>query len=334
DALLDLYGRHEVACSVMLRGISGFGLRHHIRTDQSLSLSEDPPVTVIAVDTQAMIEHLVDDALDLTNRGMLTLERARFPGGDPLGSALPEDLSEAAKLTVYLGRQQRIGRVPAYVAITDLLHRRGFAGASVYLGVDGTMHGRRVRARFFSGNANVPMLLTAAGTGEQIAGALGELGTMLDRPLVTVERIRVCKRRGELVARPHSLPAADAHGVPLWQKLTVYTTEDTRHDGKPIHRELIRRLRHERAARGATSLRAIRGFHDDRKPHGDTLFRIGRQVPVTTIVVDTPENIARSFDIVDELTSEHGLVTSEMVPALIVADDDENRNARLARYRY
>jgi len=37
---------------------------------------------------------------------------------------------------------------------------------------------------------------------------------------------------------------------------------------------------------------------------------------VVTVIVDTPERIRRWFGIVDELTSETGLVTSEQVPAL------------------
>jgi len=41
------------------------------------------------------------------------------------------------------------------VAVTDLLHRRAIAGATVLLGVDGTSGGRRVRARFFARNADV-----------------------------------------------------------------------------------------------------------------------------------------------------------------------------------
>ena len=36
---------------------------------------------------------------------------------------------------------------------------------------------------------------------------------------------------------------------------------------------------------------------------------------MVTIVIDTPERIRRWFAIVDELTDETGLVTSEMVPA-------------------
>ncbi len=58
-------------------------------------------------------------------------------------------------------------------------------------------------------------------------------------------------------------------------------------------------------------------------------------MPVTTIVVDAPDRIAASFDIIDELTSEHGLVTSELVPALVSVDGGERRGGTgLARYLY
>ena len=34
-----------------------------------------------------------------------------------------------------------------------------------------------------------------------------------------------------------------------------------------------------------------------------------------TVVIDTPERIGRAFPIIDVLAREHGLVTSELVPA-------------------
>ncbi len=56
---------------------------------------------------------------------------------------------------------------------------------------------------------------------------------------------------------------------------------------------------------------------------------------MTTIIIDSPDRIARSFDIVDELTREHGLVTSEMVPALVLVDGDERIGGTgIADYRY
>ena len=53
----------------MLRGIASFGPRHELRSDESLSLSEDPPVTIAAVDVEPKIRALVDDVVAMTGRG-------------------------------------------------------------------------------------------------------------------------------------------------------------------------------------------------------------------------------------------------------------------------
>ena len=95
----------------------------------------------------------------------MTLERARLLSGDIPAVALAEDVHEETKLTIYLGRQERVYRVPAFVAVCDLLHRRGIAGATALLGVDGTAHGQRERAAFFSRNAATPMMVIAVGAG-------------------------------------------------------------------------------------------------------------------------------------------------------------------------
>ena len=56
------------------------------------------------------------------------------------------------------------------------LHRHGVAGATVLLGVDGTAHGERRRARFFGGNAGVPLMVISVGEEDALAAALPELG--------------------------------------------------------------------------------------------------------------------------------------------------------------
>ena len=300
DALLELYGRHEIAASILLRGTEGFGLKHHLRTDRSLSLSEDLPLVAVAVDTQPRIEAVLGPALALNHTGLVTLEGARLL--DDTAVAGPD---EATKLTVYLGRQERVYGVPAFVAVCDLLHRRGVDGATALLGVDGTAHGRRQRAAFFSRNAEVPMMIIAVGAGEQISRVLPELGALLRRPLLTLERVRICKRDGQSLALP---PAGDGR----WQKLMVYTSEAVRHQGQPVHRAIVRRLR-SAGLSGATTLRGIWGFHGAHAPHGDRLLQLGRHVPAVTVVIDTPGRIARGYAIIDELTSERGLVTCETI---------------------
>jgi PII-like signaling protein len=333
DALLDLYGQRGIATSILLRGVEGFGARQRLRTDRSLTLSDDLPLTAVAVDTRSRIEGLLESTSGLLRSGLVTLERARLLTGDMDVVAPIETPDDETKLTVYLGRQERVYRVPAFVAVCDLLHRRGIAGATALLGVDGTAHGQRQRAAFFSRNAGTPMMIIAVGSGTRIARVLPELGGLLRRPLLTLERVRICKRDGELLSRPptagESLPPVDPTGMPLARKLMVYTSEAALHDGQPIHRAIVRRLR-AAGISGATTQRGMWGFHGDHPPHGDRLLQLGRHVPAVTIVIDTPERIQTAFDLIDDLTAEHGLVTCETVPAIRPVGDGHAMAGRSA----
>ena len=315
DVLLDLFEQSAVTTSILLRASGGFGLRHHLRGDQTLTMSEDPSVAAIAIDTHDRIAPMLPQLAGMQQKGMLTVERARLVLDASGIGPVPDQLSEATKLTIYLGRHERISGRRAHLAVCDLLKLGGVAGATVLVGVDGTSRGERERARFLARNHDVPTMVMAVGDGARIAEVLPELVAQLERPTISVERVRVCKRDGRLITRPHALPNVDDHGRRLWQKLIVVTSESHLYDGEPIHRAIVRRLRGT-SARGATSLRGAWGFHGDHEPHGDRLIQLGRRVPVMTVVVDTPERIRASFDVIDELTRDHGLVTSEMVPEM------------------
>lgn len=334
DQLLDVFGRGELATSIMMRGVEGFGLKHRLRSDTSLTLSEDLPAVAIAVDGRPRIEAVVDEVAAIPTIGLITLERARLLEDGAARVQLPADLAEATRLSIYLGRQQRVGRVPAFVAVCDLLHRRGIDGATVLLGVDGTVRGHRQRANFFGRNTDVPVMILAVGSGARIAAVLPELDRMLRQPLLTLERLRICKRDGTMLNRMQFLPATDNQGRPLFQKLMIFTSEDAHYQGRPIHRQLTRWLRRAGAS-GSTTLRGVWGFHGNSPPHGDRPFQIGRRVPTLTVVVDTPDRIAAVFPIIDELTSERGLVTSELVPAARVRTDDGHvGDLQLADHRW
>ena len=306
DALVDLYAAHEFQTSLVMRGVEGFGAAHGLHSDRLLTLSEDLPLASVAVDARERIEAAIDEVTALSPKGLVTLERARLLTGG-LDQAEPSvTADEATKLTVYLGRRA------GHRAVVELLHRSGVAGATVLFGIDGTAHRRRERARFFGANARVPLMVIAVGEGDRIAAVLPELAELLDDPLVTLERVQVCKRDGSRLADPRPPTATDPSGLAVWQKLMVYTGEQDRHGGQPLHRELIHRLRRE-GAMGATCLRGIWGYHGDHLPHGDSFWQLRRRVPVVTVVIDRPDRTQRWFEIVDELTAEAGLVTSEMV---------------------
>jgi PII-like signaling protein len=312
DELLDIHARHEIRSSILLRGIQGFGGKHRLRSDRLLTLSEDLPLVSVAVDIRERIEALCEDVSSIQHDGLITLERAQLRGAGDNSSWLPQLPAEAVKLTVYIGRYERVNGAPAFTAVCQALHDRGVAGATVLLGVDGTRDGRRQRARFFARNVDVPLMVMAVGDSQKIAETLIHLEQILHEPLFTIERVRVCKRDGVLLDSPHDqLPAGTR--LQSRQKLTIVISEAAREQGRSVYLELVRRLRAAGAA-GATSLRGIWGFHGDHAPHGDRLLSIRRHVPVVTVVIDAPDRIATLFGIVDELTYARGLVTSELVP--------------------
>lgn len=314
DELLDIHARHEISSSVLLRGIQGFGAKHRRRTDRLLTLSEDLPLVSVAVDAPDRVQALVSDIGAIEHEGLMTLEHARLGGAELAINEHASLHNETVKLTVYLGRHERVNGSPSFIAVCQVLHDSGLTGATVLLGVDGTRHGVRQRARFFARNADVPLMIVSIGDAQRIANALGQLGEILREPLFTVERVRVCKRDGVLLQSPYDEPPASEQGPDIRHKLTIVVSEATRHENRPVYLELVRRLRTTGAA-GATSLRGIWGFHGDHRPHGDRLFSIRRHVPVVTVAIDTPRHILALFPIVDELTRERGLVTSELIPS-------------------
>jgi PII-like signaling protein len=314
DALFDVYERHRMRTSVLLRGIAGFGQRHGLHTERLLTLSEDLPAVSIAVDTHERIERMLPDVIAATRHGLISLERAQLTASGLGSIRLPREPGAAVKLTVYGGRSVRAGGGAAYVAAVDALRRAGADGASVLLAVDGVLHGERRRARFFGRNADVPLMLLAIGGAEPLEQALPALAEFLDDPVATVERVEICKLEGAFLRSPSTPPERDASGLPIHQKLMIHCEEQARHAGQPLHLALLTRLL-EAGAAGATVLRGVRGFYGGHEPFADRFMALRRNPPVHVVVVDAPERMQRWWPIVDEVTAESGLVTAELVPA-------------------
>jgi PII-like signaling protein len=314
DALMEDCAAEGVRASVLLRGVEGFGIKHRLQTERLLTLSEDLPAIAVAVDRPETVQVLLERVRARHDHGLITLERVGLVEGAPPAS-LPSLHGASLKITVFGARGERAGSRPAHEAAVEVLHGHGAAGASVSLGVDGAGDGRRLRGRFLARNASVPVLIEGVGSHEAIERALPELAALFEEPLMAIEQVLVCKRDGALLRAP-SVPAeSDPAGLAYWQKLVVQTGGHAGPQHGEIHSELVRRLRREGAA-GSTSLRAQWGFSGEHRPHGERLMSLGRRVPVQTIVLDTPANMRRWFQIVDELTPHSGLVTSEIVPAL------------------
>jgi PII-like signaling protein len=166
-------------------------------------------------------------------------------------------------------------------------------------------------------------VVVAIGAGESIGPVLPEIGGLLRSPRMTLDQVQICKRDGELVSEPEMPPPYDEDGFTCWQKLTVYASQATQHNGQPIHRALIRRLL-SAGVSGATTQPGLWGFHGQHAPHGDRhLLQFGHHVPAATVVIEAPQRAAIAFAIIDEFTTRHGLVTCEHIPVIVPAAPEE-----------
>ncbi len=307
DVALDRFARDGLATSALLRGLSGFGPRRGLRTDSLLTLSEDLPLTAVAVDAPERIEPLAAWLAPLLPGGLLTVEATRLVDGPP--GALAGDV----RLTVHVGRRERVGRRSAARAVVDVAHAHGVSGATVLLGVDGTVRGERRRAALLGRNADVPIVVDAIGGGEAVRAAAAELGGMLTRPRMTIDDgVTLLKRDGRGLAAP----PPDDHDGGRWARIAVYASEVSRSaDGAPLHVALVRALG-AAGAPGTTALRGVWGYHGDHAPHGDRLLALRRRVPVVAFAVDRADALRERWDVVDAVTAETGLVTWERIAAV------------------
>ncbi len=208
DALLDAALRHGVRSAISLRGSEGYGPRQHVRTDRLLTLSEDLPLVVTAVDVPERIEALHAEIDGLRVHGLVTLERLSDAAIAAAGPSTGD-----VRLSVAVGRRARAGSRPAHETLVARLRDHGLDGATVLLGVDGIRDGRRRRARFRDANADVPTLVVAVGSAEAITTVVPQVRALLDDPLLTLEPVVVCKRDGRTVDAPALGIAARADGA-------------------------------------------------------------------------------------------------------------------------
>jgi len=93
------------------------------------------------------------------------------------------------------------------------------------------------------------------------------------------------------------------------QLLRVFIGESDRHDGRPLHEEIVKAARRKGMA-GATVLRGILGFGANSRIHTAKILRLSEDLPLIVEIVDTPEKIEDFLPELDGMIKE-GLITLE-----------------------
>lgn len=66
-----------LAGATVLRGIEGFGASNHIHTTRILSLSDDLPLVIVLVDSEARLTPFLQEIHDLITEGLVIIDEVR-----------------------------------------------------------------------------------------------------------------------------------------------------------------------------------------------------------------------------------------------------------------
>lgn len=75
QAIVEHLRERGLAGATVLRGIEGFGAKQHVHSTRILSLSEDLPILVEAVDTEEKVRAVLPELDEMLGDGLITLER-------------------------------------------------------------------------------------------------------------------------------------------------------------------------------------------------------------------------------------------------------------------
>jgi hypothetical protein len=106
------------------------------------------------------------------------------------------------------------------------------------------------------------------------------------------------------MSKDRGLPPRTLHGPA--QRLTVVVGESDVVGHRPLYSEIVHRA-HAAGLAGAAVFRGIEGFGASGQIHTNRLLSLSEDLPVSVVVVDTPERIEAFLPEVEELVTE-GLV--------------------------
>lgn len=75
QAIVERLRERGLAGATVLRGIEGYGAKQHLHTTRILSLSEDLPVLIEAVDSEEKIRAIIPEIDEMLGDGLMTLEK-------------------------------------------------------------------------------------------------------------------------------------------------------------------------------------------------------------------------------------------------------------------
>ena len=212
EAIVLAAREHGLAGATVFRGFMGYAPHADVATAGILRLAENQPVVVDIVDEEERIEGFVPFLKRAVKTGIVVSSDVEseqvVPGAVPdkdLGRgeteeesrAVPGPYVPATRARVYLRKSAAFGGRPTHALVTEAFRGAGADDVSVHPGIMGFDRSSGViSARPLRFHADLPVVVEAVGSREEIEAALPRVREVVERGLITLTGVELYEPAG------------------------------------------------------------------------------------------------------------------------------------------
>lgn len=101
---------------------------------------------------------------------------------------------EMVLMRIFVGENDKSGRLPVYEALVELFRRQGFAGATVFKGVAGFgAHSVYHADKFLRLSTDLPVVIEVVDSQEKIDAVMPQVDAIMSGGMITLEKVTVLR---------------------------------------------------------------------------------------------------------------------------------------------
>jgi PII-like signaling protein len=201
SAIVDFLFYRGVSGATVSRGVGGFGADHHLHTTHLVDVSQNLPIKIEFIETQAKLEEVLPKLQELAGSGLIEVQDTNVvkpaspsKGSAPGAQAARKIEGKAKMMRIYIGENNRWGDKPLHQALLEALRANDIAGVTVYAGILGYGANRRMHhSKALSLSHDRPIMLTVVDTEEKLLAFAPILDKMVQQGLVVMSDADIIK---------------------------------------------------------------------------------------------------------------------------------------------
>jgi len=201
EVLLDIFFKKKIVGVSAFRGIAGYGSDGVFHTTKMLEMSTSMPVKVEVVESEEMINKVLQDIYHVVEKGMVEVTDTNVVKCCPKAEEKREKQGEHMKLEgkakmlrIVISEDDKWEGEPLYEAIVKRLIMTDIAGATVYKAIAGYgPHKRYHKKKSLTVHGELPILITVMDSEEKIAKVIPILDELVGEGIVVLSDVNVIK---------------------------------------------------------------------------------------------------------------------------------------------